>query len=126
MALVARKGYYAPSHTEDAKATALRELEEALFSREEMADIPVDMHTQFFKSGPDSAKLSLLIKVDVKKLKFRKEEDRNVDSLTVVCGIFDRNGVYVTGVQKLIDMKLKDDTLEKRVDNGIVVRNTLD
>lgn len=125
-AITARKGYYAPTHTEDAKATALRELEEALFSREEMTDIPVDMHTQFFKSGPDSAKLSLLIKVDVKKLKFRKEEDRNNDELTVVCGVFDRNGVYVTGVQKRIEMRLKDETLEKRVDNGIVVRNTLD
>jgi hypothetical protein len=91
-----------------------------------MADIPIDMHTQFFKSGADSAKLALLIKIDVKKLKFRKEEDRNNDELTVVCGVFDRNGVYVTGVQKRIEMRLKDETLEKRVDNGIVVRNTLD
>jgi VWFA-related protein len=126
MNLIARKGYYAPTHTEDAKETALRELEEALFSREEMADIPVDMHTQFFKSGAESAKLALLIKIDVKKLKFRKVEDRNNDELTVVCGVFDRNGVYVTGVQKRIEMRLKDDTLEKRLDNGIVVRNTLD
>lgn len=126
MSLTARKGYYAPKREEDAKATALRELEEALFSREEMADIPIDMHTQFFKSGADSAKLALLIKIDVKKLKFRKEEDRNNDELTVVCGVFDRNGIYVTGVQKRIEMRLKDETLEKRVDNGIVVRNTLD
>jgi VWFA-related protein len=126
MNLIARKGYYAPTHTEDAKETALRELEEALFSREEMADIPVDMHTQFFKSGAESAKLALLIKIDVKKLKFRKLEDRNNNELTVVCGVFDRNGVYVTGVQKRIEMRLKDDTLEKRLDNGIVVRNTLD
>jgi len=29
-------------------------------------------------------------------------------------------------VQKLIEMRLKDDTLEKRLDNGILVRNTLD
>ena len=91
-----------------------------------MTDIPVDLHTQFFKSGADSAKLALLVKVDVKKLKFRKENDRNYDDLTVVCGVFDRNGVYVTGMQKLIEMRLKDDTLEKRLDNGILVRNTLD
>ena len=126
MGVVARKGYYAPTHTEDAKETARREIEEALFSREEMSDIPVDMHTQFFKSGAEAAKLSLLIKVDVKKLKFRKDGDRNYDDLTVVCGIFDRNGVYVTGVQKKIEMRLLDLTLEKRVDNGIVIRNSLD
>jgi hypothetical protein len=126
MSLIARKGYYAPTHTEDAKETARREIEEALFSREEMNDIPVDLHTQFFKTGAEAAKLALLIKIDVKKLKFRKENDRNLDDLTVVCGVFDRNGVYVSGVQKRIEMRLKDDTLEKRLDNGIVVRNSVD
>jgi VWFA-related protein len=122
----ARKGYYAPTHTEDAKETARRELEEALFSREEMTDIPLDFGTQFFKPTAESAKLSVLVKLDVRKLRFRKEEDRNKDELTLVCGVFDRNGVYVTGVQKLIEMRLKDETLEKRLDNGITIRNSLD
>ena len=49
-----------------------------------MSDIPVDLHTQFFKSGEDTARVSLVIKVDVKRLKFRKEEDRNRNELTVV------------------------------------------
>jgi VWFA-related protein len=122
----ARKGYYAPTHTEDAKETERRELEEALFSRDEMTDIPIDFATQFFKPTAETAKLSVLIKMDVRKLKFRKEEDRNKDELTLVCAIFDRNGVYVTGVQKRIEMRLKDETLEKRLDNGITIRNTLD
>jgi len=126
VAVNARKGYYAPTHTEDAKETARRELEEALFSRDEMTEIPVDFATQFFKPSADSAKLSVLVKLDVRKLKFRKEEDRNKDEVTLVCGLFDRNGVYVTGVQKLIEMRLKDETLEKRLDNGVTIRNTLD
>jgi VWFA-related protein len=126
VAISARKGYYAPTHLEDAKETARRELEEALFSREEMNDIPVDFGTQFFKPNADAAKLSVLVKLDVRKLRFRKEEDRNKNEVTIVCGVFDRNGVYVTGIQKLIEMRLKDETLEKRLDNGITVRNTID
>jgi VWFA-related protein len=126
VAISARKGYYAPTHLEDAKETARRELEEALFSREEMNDIPVDFGTQFFKPNADAAKLSVLVKLDVRKLRFRKEEDRNKNEVTIVCGIFDRNGVYVIGIQKLIEMRLKDDTLEKRLDNGITIRNTID
>jgi VWFA-related protein len=122
----ARKGYYAPTHLEDAKEMARRELEEALFSREEMNDIPVDFGTQFFKPNTDAAKLSVLVKLDVRKLRFRKEEDRNKNEVTIVCGIFDRNGVYVAGIQKLIEMRLKDETLEKRLDNGIIIRNTID
>ena len=104
------------SHLENAIETAKREIEEALFSREEMSDIPVELHTQFFKASEDAAKVSLVIKVDVKRLKFRKEADRNCDELTVVAGLFDRNGVYATGIQKKIEMRLKDETVEKRLD----------
>jgi VWFA-related protein len=120
----ARTGYYAPRHLENAIETAKREIEEALFSREEMSDIPVELHTQFFKASADAAKVSLVIKVDVKRLKFRKEGDRNCDELTVVAGLFDRNGVYATGIQKKLEMRLKDETVEKRLDAGLTLRSS--
>ena len=91
-----------------------------------MSDIPVELHTQFFKSGENAARVSLVIKVDVKHLKFRKEEDRNCNELTVVAGLFDRNGVYSTGNQKKIEMKLKDETVEKRLDGGLTIRSSFD
>ena len=122
----ARTGYYAPRHLENAIETAKREIEEALFSREEMSDIPVELHTQFFKSGEDTARVSLVIKVDVKRLKFRKEEDRNCNELTVVAGLFDRNGVYATGNQKKIEMRLLDETVEKRLGGGLTIRSSFD
>jgi VWFA-related protein len=122
----ARTGYYAPRHLENAIETAKREIEEALFSREEMNDIPVELHTQFFKSGENTARISLIVKVQVKRLKFRKEEDRNCDELTVVAGLFDRNGVYATGNQKKIEMRLKDETVEKRLDGGLTIRSSFD
>jgi VWFA-related protein len=122
----ARTGYYAPRHLENAIETAKREIEEALFSREEMSDIPVELHTQFFKSSADAAKVSLVIKVDVKRLKFRKEADRNCNELTVVAGLFDRNGVYATGNQKKIEMRLLDETVEKRLGGGLTIRSSFD
>src|ERR1035441_8472050 len=101
----ARTGYYAPRHTENAIETAKREIEEALFSRDEMDEIPVELHTQFFKSGENTARVSLIVKVDVKHLKFRKEADRNCNELTVVAGLFDRTGVYASGNQKRTEMR---------------------
>ena len=124
--LSARTGYYAPRQLESAAEQAKREIEEALFSREEMNDIPVELHTQFFKSGDDAARISVLVKVDARKLKFRKENDRNCDELTIVAGLFDRNGVYSTGIQKRIDMKLLDETVEKRLANGLTIRSSFD
>src|ERR1035441_9749330 len=122
----ARTGYYAPRHTENAIETAKREIEEALFSRDEMDDIPVELHTQFFKSGENTARVSLIVKVDVKHLKFRKEADRNCNELTVVSALFDRNGVYASGNQKKIEMRLKDETVEKRLDGGLTIRSSFD
>ena len=121
----ARRGYYAPTHLADAKETAHREIEEALFSREEMHDFPVDLHTQFFKINDKQAKVSLLIRVDLQRLRFHKENDRNRNDLTVVAGLFDSNGNYQGGVTKQIEMRLKDDTLQKLA-AGLTIRTTLD
>ena len=126
LTLQARRGYYAPRHVADAVETAKREIEEALFSREEIHDIPVELHTQFFKSSEENARLAVLVRVDVKHVHFRKEEGRNRNDLTVVSGLFDRNGNYVTANEKVIEMRLKDETLESRLGQGITVRTSFD
>jgi len=126
LGLSARRGYYAPRHLSDAVETAKREIEEALFSREEMRDIPVELHTQFFKSTEQDARIALLVRVDVRHLRFRKEDGRNRDDLTVVSGLFDRNGNYVIGNQKRIEMRLRDETLENRLGSGLTVRTSFD
>jgi VWFA-related protein len=126
LTLEARKGYYAPKHLEDVAETAKREIEEALFSREEMSDLPVQLKTQFFKSGDQTAKVAVLAHLDIKKLKFRKADGRNNDNLTVVSGLFDRNGNYVQGITKTIEFHLKDETLETRLGQGVTVRTSFD
>jgi VWFA-related protein len=124
--LQARKGYYAPQHLADPEETAKQEIQDALFSREELRDIPVVLRTQFFKSSVADARLAVLARVDVKHLRFRKENGRNRDDLTVVSGLFDRNGNLVTGNSKTVEMRLKDQTLESRIDSGITVKSSFD
>jgi VWFA-related protein len=124
--LQARRGYYAPRHEIDPAEQAKQEIREAVFSREEMLDIPMDVQTQFFKSGDVSAKLAVVAKVDIKNLHYRKVDGRNNDSLVVVSGLFDRNGNLINAIQKSIDMHLKDETLEKRIGAGITVRTNFD
>jgi VWFA-related protein len=123
--LVARRGYYAPKRLESAEETAKQEIEEALFSREELHDLPVELHTQFFKVT-ETAKLSVVVHVDLKRMRFRKAEDRNRNELTVVAALFDRNGNYVTGQKKIIEFRLKEGTLAKLESNGISLRESFD
>jgi VWFA-related protein len=126
LTLQARRGYYAPKHEVDAAQEAKREIEEALFSRDEWRDIPVELHTQFFKSSDANAKLSVLARIDVRQLRFRKTEGRNLDILTVASGLFDRNGNYVSGLEKTVDMHLKDETLASKLNSGITVKSGFD
>jgi VWFA-related protein len=123
--LQARHGYYAPRRLEDAAETAKRELQEALFSREEMHEIPVDLHTQFSRAGQDAATVAVLAHLDLKHIHFKKADGRNVDKVTVVSSLFDRNGNYVVGITKTIDFHLKDETLQSRLEKGITVRTSL-
>jgi VWFA-related protein len=126
LTLQARRGYYAPKHAVDDAERAKEEMQEALFSREEMKDIPIDLHTQFFKSSDVNAKLSVLARVDVARLRFRKADGRNNDTLTVLSGVFDRNGNMIAGIQKVIEMHLKDQTLLTLTGPGITVKTSFD
>jgi VWFA-related protein len=124
--LNARKGYYAPTHSENEAENARREIEEAIASREQMQEIPAQLRTQFFKSTDKTAKLSVLAHIDIRPLKFRQADGRNHDNLTVLAALFDRNGNYVKGISKLIEFHLKDDTLRNRLGQGIDVRIVFD
>jgi VWFA-related protein len=122
----ARHGYFAPRSVADPAELAKEEIQEALFSQEEVHDIPVDLQTQYFKKDQAEARLAVLTHLDVKGIRFRKASDRNNDQLTIVTGIFDENGQYVTGVQKTIDMKLRDTTYERLSRSGLTVKSSFD
>jgi hypothetical protein len=124
--LQARRGYFAPRHATDPVEQAKQEVEETFFSRDEIHDLPVVMNTQFFKTGESKAKLSILARVDAKHLRYRKTDGRNNDTLTIVGGVFDRDGNYVAGNQKVVEMKLKDQTLETLPEAGVTIKSTLD
>jgi len=123
---VARKGYYAPKHLSDPAETAKEELREAIFSREELRELPIELHTQFFKPSNETARVTVMTHIDIKELRFRKNEGRNYNNLTIVAAVFDRNGNYVTGNQKLLEMRLKDETIEQRAKTGFTLRSTFD
>ncbi len=124
--LQARRGYYAPKHLDDPEEDAKQEIQGAMFSKDEIQDIPVELHMQFFKASDVAAKITVLAKVNVRNLHFRKADGRNKDNLTVVAGVFDHNGNFITGAQKLVEMSVIDPTLENMNNSGITVRTNID
>lgn len=126
LALQARRGYYSPKRPADPAELAREEISEAVFSREELRDLSADLNLQYFKSSDTDATLAVLAKLDLSQLKYRKADDRNVNTLTIVAGVFDTNGNYIKGTQKIVDLKLKDETMAKLPAGGITVRTNFD
>ncbi len=124
-AVQARRGYFAPTKLEDTATLAKEQLEQMIFSQEESQTIPLEIHTQYFEGGAGAAKISVLAHVDVKGLRFRKAEGRNLENLTVVTALFDHQGNYVTGQQKLIQFRLLDSTLEHLTQTGLSMKASL-
>ncbi len=122
----ARNGYYAPRTIPNPEEAAKQEIREAIFSQEEMTDVPADLQTQFFKTDATSARLSVLTHLDLKGIHFQKTEGRNRDNLVIAMAIFDDNGNFVTGGEKTVQMKLLDSTYDRLSRNGITLKSSFD
>jgi VWFA-related protein len=124
--LQARRGYFAPKASLDAAAKAKEELEQAVYSQDELKELPVDVHTQFFKLDESNARLAVLTHLDLNSVRFRKDQDRHLDKLTFVTVLFDRDGKYVIGKEKLVEFRLRDATLARLAQTGITMKTEFD
>jgi VWFA-related protein len=122
----ARRGYFAPKHLADPNEQAKQEIEDALYSQDEMHNLPVRLHTQYFKASDDAAKLVVLAHVDVQRMHYRRADGRNNDVLTCVSAVFNRNGNFLQGMEKTVTMHWKDDTLEHKLGPGITLKSSFD
>jgi hypothetical protein len=123
--LQVRRGYFVRQRAAEPAKREKQEIEEALFSRDEIHDLPVELFAQFFRVG-DKARIEIFARVDVKLLDFRRADGRNIDKLTIIGGVFDRNGNYVTGRERSVELRLKDETLEKPPESGVLFKSPLD
>jgi VWFA-related protein len=120
----ARRGYYAPRKVDDPLELARQEIQEAIYSQEEINELPLDLQTQYFKNDPEGARLSVVSRLEVKNMHFRKTEGRSLDDLTLATAIFDENGNFITGGEKTVQMRLKDTTYERLAHTGLTVKSS--
>jgi VWFA-related protein len=120
----ARHGYYAPHKVDDPQELAKQEIQDAIFSQEEISDLPLDLQTQYFKGESADARLSVVSRVDLKNVHFKKTDGRSWDDLTLATAIFDENGNFVTGGEKTVKMRLLEPTYERLSRTGLTVKSS--
>jgi len=125
-AIQARRGYNAPKKADDPREIAKQEIQEALFSRDEIDNVPLSLQTQYFKTGDTGARLSVVSHLELESLHFRKAEGKSFDDVTVATIVFDENGNYVAGGEKLVKLRLFDTTFEKLSRTGLTVKSSFE
>ena len=122
----ARRGYYAPRKLKDPKEQEKQEIQEAIFSQDEIMDLPLELQTQYFKKDASEAQLSVVSRLQVKGMHFRAADGRHNDSVIFATAIFDDNGNFVTGGEKILQMHLLDTTYEKVLRTGLTLKSSFD
>ena len=122
----ARRGYFAPNKAEDPQEIAKQEIQEAVFSQDEIFDLPMTLQTQYFKIGDAETRVSVVTHLDVQNMQFHKADGRNYDEVTVATVVFDDNGKFVMGGEKIAKMRLLDASIERLGHSGFTVKSSFD
>jgi VWFA-related protein len=121
-AVQARRGYFAPGGEHGHETPITGELEAAVYSQNESMHIPIEVHSQFYKTGEAEAHLTILTRIDVSALQIKKENERNLDSLTLITAVFDQDGKFEVGTRQRLDLHLKDATFAELQKTGMTVK----
>jgi VWFA-related protein len=124
--LQARRGYFAPKASEDSVTRAKEEIMQAAYSQDDLKDLPIDVHTQFYKLNASEARLAVLTHLAVGSVRFRQEKDLHLDKLTFLTVVFNGDGKCVVATEKEVELKLRDATLAKLAQTGITVKTEVD
>ena len=122
----ARNGYFAPKEATDPAELAAQRVEEAVYSTEELSDIPIQVQAQFFKLDAVKARLNIIARLDMHSLHLHKEGDRNLDDLKLVFAVFDRDGNLLQTGRKHVELQLRDRTLAQLMGSGLRVGSHFD
>jgi VWFA-related protein len=126
--LEARRGYYAPSAKKESDTgplAMLQKLDREVLAADDPAEISTEVTTEPGKLATGESVLKVSVHVDVSKLPFQRRKDRSVERLFFVTALFDTNNSFLTGVEGIMDLTLKDATLTQISTQGVDAKLSL-
>jgi VWFA-related protein len=124
--LQARRGYFAPKASENAATRGKEEIMQAAYSQDDLRELPIDVHTQFYKLNEANARLAVLTHLDMSSLRFRQSNDLHFNKVVFLTVVFDQDGKCVIAKEKELELKLRDATLARLAQTGITMKTEVD
>jgi VWFA-related protein len=122
----ARTEYFAPSPELTPTEKKFQKLNHEVLATDAPTEFPsqLKVEPEVLPSGLPVLRVS--IHVDVSKMPFQKIAERKVERLIFITALFDSRDHFVTGVQGVMDLRLKDPTLATLAGTGVTAKLTLD
>jgi VWFA-related protein len=119
MNITARRGYIAPSPnlTEPEKKKA--QLDSAVITTDLLTALSAQVTTSSGKSAVGEPTLKVGIHLDAIRLPFETQGDRKVERLIYISALFDAQNKFVTGVEGVMDLRLKPETMTTLSTHGL-------
>ncbi len=119
LAIKARHDYYAPSPDLSPAERKFHKLQHSVMAADNPAEVPIEFTTAPETLPSGELSLKVLVHVDIRKLPFQRTSGRHVERLIFITALFDDKNQFLTGVQGIMDMRLKEPTLRQLSAQGL-------
>jgi len=114
-----RKGYYAPKEEMTFERRKKEDVLEALQAPGNLNEIPMGLSYNYYQDDDTTYVVSLLMKVDIRRLHFLEEDSRHKNVISMVVVAYDENDHYIDGLDKSVDFRLTDESYASLLDRGL-------
>ncbi len=101
-----------------------QQIQQAILSQTDFAQLPVELNTKVAEGQGDMHELSLFSRLDAKVLKFHKEGDHNLNTITFVFAIFDQKQSLIEAQQRRAKLSVLDNQMPDLFKLGVFVNLT--
>ena len=122
----ARPGYFAPVNKGSTQQTPERRIDGEVISAENLGGIPASVTWRLQGEADGENDLLVIVHMDLKPLRFQKQDDREVQHLTFILALLDERGGFVTAKEGEMHLALRQDSFEKLEGSGINAGFTLE
>jgi hypothetical protein len=119
LSVSARPSYYARSTELSPAEKRFHKLQENAMASAAHSEIPIQFTATPEAAANGGSSLKILVHVDVRKLQFENIGDRKAERLIFITALFDAKNQFLTGVQGVMDLRLKEGTLKQISTQGL-------
>lgn len=117
--ITARRGYIAPGPSLTPSEKKKAQLDGAVTSTETQTTLLTQLTTDVGRSVTGEPTLKVVIHVDANRLPYQTQGDRKVERLIFITALFDEQNHFLTGVQGVMDLRLKPETMSSISTQGL-------